>query len=373
MNRFVPASALTAVALLTIAGGGAAAALGGASDTRTAITVDCALGEGSNDNQVILPGETLTVTLLNCSQWVVTNLDGLGVIDVPGEVSDVVSFSVPDATPSYVFTVDTDADIELTFDGQDIDIDVTVATPAANPSGSLLATSRVTMPIEIPDFAIGLDELGSDVLLGDNPDCLLEAGYHPYQTVPITISDTGEFTFRVIDVTPVDEDLQWGQPYFPSQDFFLAVYTTFDPADPEAGLVSCNDDRPLDDQSFVNGGVTYISDDQAPEFIASLAPGQYTLVLTTFRSTSSDEWADGEFSSWSGVSDTTWQPTAMTALFELWGPTGSLSLGQNDQQPELAETGVDGSSAAGIAGAALALAVAGIAMVAARPRASRTV
>lgn len=228
------------------------------------------------------------------------------------------------------------------------------------------------MPTAIDDFEISLDQTGSNIELGGNPDCTMEAGYHPYVEIPITITASGEFTFRVIDVTPVDEDLQWGQPYYPSQDLFLAVYTAFDPAAPNTGLVSCNDDRPLDDVSFVNGGVTYISDDQAPEFIATLVPGQYTLVLTTYRSTSADDWALGQFSEWSDVANLTWQPTAMTALFELWGPTGSLVLGQETDQPELAETGADQSIGAATLGASLALVVGACVVFAARRRASRS-
>ncbi|WP_294181984.1 hypothetical protein [uncultured Schumannella sp.] len=332
---------------LVLAGSASAAlALGGPSDTRTSITVDCDLGEGSNDNQVILPGETLTITLLNCEDWTVDDKDALDAMTVPGEPSPVNSFVVPSGSSSFTFTVDDEADIEVAFEGDDIDIDVYFATPAADPTGSLIVTTRVTMPIVIDDFAVALSETGSDYDLGGYSSCQMEAGYHPYQALPITISTDGDFTFRVIDVTPVDEDVQWGQPYYPSQDFFLAVYTAFDPANPEANLVACNDDRPDDNVSFVNDGVDYISEDQAPEFVSPLTAGEYTLVLTTFRSTSSDDWANGEFSTWSGVSDTTWTPTAMSALFELWGPAGSIALATDDDadaeaEPELAATGTE--------------------------------
>lgn len=132
MTRLALPAAVGAV-VLAFFGATAATALGGVTDTRTTITVDCAIGEGSNDNQVILPGETLTVTLLNCSDWVVTDLDGLNAIDVPAEASDINTFTVPSATPTYVFTVDDETDLELTFDVESIDIDVRFATPGANP------------------------------------------------------------------------------------------------------------------------------------------------------------------------------------------------------------------------------------------------
>ncbi|MFN4000666.1 hypothetical protein [Microcella sp.] len=364
-------SLLVLSSVVALAGAGTASALGGATDTRTSISVDCAIGEGSNDNQVILPGESLTITLLNCGDWLVTDLAGLNAIDVPAEASDINSFVVPSGSPTYTMSVDDEVDLELTFEADDIDIDVSIAVAGDAPSGALLATNRVAMPIEIDDFSIGLDALGTDVTLGGDAECTMEAGYHPYRTLPIIISESGDFTFRVIDVEPVDEDLQWGQPYYPSQDFFLAVYTAFDPTEPESGLVSCNDDRPVDDVSFVNDGVTYISDDQAPEFVATLAPGAYTLVLTTYRSTSSDDWAAGEFSEWSGVSDLTWAPIEMSALFELWGPTGSLAIGEPDE-PELADTGIEPSDAMAIsAGAALLIAF-GLALLVARRSLSRT-
>lgn len=389
--RALPVSLIAASALLlaTATAVGASAA-GAPTDTRTSITVDCEVGEGSNDNQVILPGETLTVTLLNCDGWDVIDDDaGTTLFDQSGNQSnDWVVVGSP-----ATFTVTGEADIYVLepIDGEyDIDIDVYVADPAATPSGSLNLTTRLTMPVEIPDFEINVpvspastvasssgegavDESSDDKSLEFTPaadlgglsDCSMEDGYHPYQTLPISISASGDFTFRVIDVTPVDEDLQWGQPYLPSQDFFLAVYTTFDPENPEANLVSCNDDRDEDRISIVNGGITYISDDQAPEFIASLTPGEYTLVLTTYRSTSSAEWARGEFSPWSGVSDTTWDPQPMTALFELWGPAGSIELGGEEQ---LAETGTETAVVGAAISLGLASLLAGVGLIAARRR-----
>ena len=226
-------------------------------------------------------------------------------VNLTGTPETLDYFVVPGDAPTFVVTVDSalltsgEADLELYEDitGDDIDIDVVVATAAATPSGSLLATERVTMPTEIDTFEFATDLIGGpdsgvEDNLGGNAQCEMEVGYHPYRVLPITISTSGEFTFRVIDVTPVDEDLQWGQPYLPSQDLFLAVYTEFDVADAEANLVSCDDNRAEDNVFVVNGGTTYISDDQTPEFVATLEPGDYDLVLTTNRSSSSADWAN---------------------------------------------------------------------------------
>ncbi len=345
------------VAVLAASGLGASAATaaGAPTDTRTSITVDCAVGEGSNDNHMLLPDDVLTITLLNCEDWEVYDTNGFDSMTTSyAGVTNTDYFIVPSDTPTLVITVDTanmnggEADIEMynAIDDDYIDIDIVEAAPATVPTGSLLSTTRITMPVEIDTFSFALDMVDgpdNDELLGGDADCELEVGYHPYRTLPITITAEGEFTFRVIDVTPVDEDVQWGQPYFPSQDFFLAVYENFDASNPEAGLVTCTDDRNEDDIFVINGGTTYLSDDQTPEFISTLEPGDYTLVLTTYRTSSSTEWAAGQFSPWSGVSENTWEPQPMTALFELWGPADSLIVGGDTEEPEpeLADTGAN--------------------------------
>jgi len=378
-SRTLPLSLIAVSALLfATAASAPATAAGAPTDTRTSITVNCLLGEGSNDNQIILPGDTLTVTLLNCDAWTVEDLDVSGTLEDPaGGLSD--SWIVV-GTPAD-FEVNGSSNILLTEPDDllpEIDIDVRVASAAPTPTGSLGLTTRVAMPVVIPTFEINvpadpyLGAPGPTTDLGGLSDCSIEDGYHPYQALPISISTAGDFTFRVIDVTPVDEDLQWGQPYVPSQDFFLAVYTQFDPANPEANLVNCNDDRNENRIFVINDGVTFISDDQTPEFAAALEPGDYTLVLTTYRTSSSSEWAAGEFSSWSGVSDFSWDPQPMSGLFELWGPVGSIAA--NDDQataPELAATGEDTTVSAGIAGLGLLTALAGGALLLGRRRATR--
>ena len=73
---------------------------------------------------------------------------------------------------------------------------------------------------------------------------------------------------------------------------------------------------------------------------------------------------------WSGVSDTTWDPQPMSALFELWGPAGSIELGGagSDGGEELAETGQDGSTISTFAAAGFAVGALGIALMVARRR-----
>ena len=356
---------------LVLASTGATVATAAPGDTRTSITVDCAVGEGSNDNQVILPGETLTITLLNCIGATVNDDDATGnLYDATATQLD----TFPVATSPYVFTSQGESDLEVYDDPgftYDLDIDVEVATLAPTPTGVLNLTNRLTLPPSASSFTIGLDLIdfdadtfSDDAFLDGDVDCRLEPGYHPYQTMQITISEDGDYTFRVINVTPVDEDIQWGEPYYPSQDFFLAVYTTFDPSNPNANVVGCNDDRPDDNIYVENGGVFYISDDQTPEFVATLAPGTYTLVLTTYRTTSPSEFAAGGFSPWSGVFGNTWTPQDMSGLFELWGPEGSIEV-VVAAAPALADTGRDDQNVGiGVALGVLALLLGSVALIA---------
>jgi len=387
MTRVIPALLTTlAVGLLvTSAGASAASAVGGVNDTRTAITVDCLLGEGPGDDQVMLAGEVLTVTLLNCDGWDVDDVDlGTTLRDPSGAQSN--SWTVVGTTA--IFTVTGAADID--FDPptpnpgtiSDIDIDVFVATAATVPSGTLNLTTRLTMPVDIDvfEFDVPVDAANGSsprANLGGFATCQMEQGYHPYQTLPITISTAGDFTFRVVDVTPVDQFLQWGQPYLPTSDLFLAVYEAFDPENPEANLIGCNDDGVQEFAFVENGESTYLFSEYAPGFTATLEPGEYTLVLTNFDSISSANWTAGEVSPWSVEFGSVWTPQPMSALFELWGPEDSIAAVVPEETapepaaPELADTGLDTFALASMAGVGLLAFAAGAAVVITRRRAAR--
>lgn len=132
-------------------------------------------------------------------------------------------------------------------------------------------------------------------LLGNNPECDLFYGSHAYETVTITVSQNGPYTFRFVNSIPFDA---YDDPY-------LAVYTDFDPANPNANVVGCNDDRnnpdgePITDTTpdgqSLNG--------RFPEFTAELEANEtYTLVMTTwffsFANDFIEEGAKGTFELW---------------------------------------------------------------------------
>ena len=136
-------------------------------------------------------------------------------------------------------------------------------------------------------------------------------------------------------VTPVDEDLYWGSAYYPSQDFFLALYSSFNKNAPNSNLLGCNDNRDGGYYlSFGSGNAALIMDDQQPWMTVNLDPGTYTLVLTTYRSISTESHNAGYFSSTSyyadGANDSNWTPTSMSAFFKLWGPNAGSIVPDTD-------------------------------------------
>ena len=146
--------------------------------------------------------------------------------------------------------------------------------------------------------------MSGDYLLGEDSDCNMENGHHVYQQFSIGITETGSYSFLVPWVTPVDEDLYWGSAYYPSQDFFLALYSSFNKNAPNSNLLGCNDDRDGGYYlSFGSGNAALIMDDQQPWMTVNLDPGTYTLVLTTYRSISTESHNAGYFSSTSDYAD----------------------------------------------------------------------
>ena len=319
-------------------------------NTRTAITVDCDnIPSSYAETQAMLAGEILSVTALNCNGWDVQDnsvTSHANLFPPSGPQSDDFTIS----SDSVVFTVHGSAFIymhDLSLPDDNLRIDVEVARSFPTPSGSLLVTHQVELPVVIDQFVVGQDlidggwtQANPDVRLGGNRNCRMEPGAHPYSTLTLDVSASGEYTFRVMDVTPLDEDIIWNSPYFPSQDLFLAVYSNFDPTNPNDNVVGCNDD------SMASGNFRYSGtgdslrfvDDQTPYFTSNLEPGRYTLVTSTYRSSSSALWATGHNSPWS--SEETWTPQLMTANFELWGPEGSITV-VDPAAPALANTGQD--------------------------------
>lgn len=324
-----------------------------ASTNRTSITVDCTVGETYLDDHALVPGDTLIVTVVNCENWNITDLDHAseGNTNLPGGSI----FITTNNNTSFEVTGAADIDFDPPRDGNnavigaivDIDVDVYMATPATVPAGDLVDTQTLTMTRrDVDDFEVGqVADRGDYYNLGGDSDCRLEVGFHTYVTQSFTVTSPGDHTFRSISVSPTDEDVEWGKPRYPSDDFFLALYSSFDPDNPEANLIACNDDRPFesDDDWYrfaTNNGESYVFDWRAPVMTASLASGTFEMVLTTHASASDTDWFNGEYSSWSryGIAKYNWEWSCpqcvggsssdiqMTALIEVW----------NDASPDLA-------------------------------------
>jgi hypothetical protein len=214
------------------------------------------------------------------------------------------------------------------------DPDVTVLTPL-----ELARTETMTIPATGPSwFSVGREEdVGEEAhALDGNDDCELMSGDHPYTQISLDIASSGDFTFRVSGTSPRTEQnvqaleldsLAYGIDNTPIADPFLAVYTSFDPENPDDNVVGCNDDRP--NYAYLNSGIVF--SELWPQFDASLEPGTYTLVMTTYEDAVSADW-------------TTWSnSTAQTASMELWGTAGAITPTSPTVEPGLAATGVSSS------------------------------
>jgi hypothetical protein len=346
---------------------------------RDAFTFDCNVGATGGNDHALAPGESVTITLLNCDQagWIVSDFDDTGNARLGSLILTAAPIAI--ATDPATLTVDEFAQIYL-FDNSSLDdanyINVNLATTAADPAGDLLATTSTTLT-EASDFFTTPDNaeiLDGDALLGGIEFCAVEVGSRPYSTVDLTITQAGTYAFRVVDTDPVKEDMYYGIEDSPVGDNFLALYADFDPTDIDSGVIGCNDDgdddgapaegrwdiartaADLREQSepYILTTTGYLLDWEFPWFAASLQPGQYTVVGTLYNSFTEAQWTT-ELDN-AGI-------TEGSITYEMWGLEGGLELGHS-----LADTGVDPSFGLWTG---LALAGTGVAITVARRRAQR--
>ena len=249
-----------------------------------------------------------------------------------------------------------------------------------NPGGSLLHeldASHAGASGPIAGFGIGED--------GPVYECI-DDGLKPYTTQVFTVLTAGTYTFRVTGYTPYEGGLYydespagdgtppnpWGT-YNPFADPALVLYSTFDPANTDAGFIDCNDDSEaievlIDDEFSYNGGARdsqdRFLDEYFSELIVDLEPGTYTLVTIPYDENDVPEPplddADTKFESAFVIDDL----GPMTTQAEVWGQPGGLVLGA-----QLAATGAATTGAFGLAGlAALLLAVGVVSVVVHRRR-----
>lgn len=184
-------------------------------------------------------------------------------------------------------TIDPNTTVMSAVNGSaDVVITYLATVPYDDPSGRLLSTGVVTIPAsgtQLADFSSIVDPSG---------DCSGWTGGRVYGTLEFTVETSGEYTFRVVEVSPAQGPLgslgpnPWGG-YVPISDPLAFLYAgTFDPADAATGIIGCNDDS--DAVAAVTGILGAAHDSQGryidpyyPEIVAELVPGTYTVVLTT--------------------------------------------------------------------------------------------
>ena len=316
-----------------------------------------------------LYGDSIEITFTNCDQY------GYIYDDSGSGNASTTAGAITDTTSQYfdTVTVDGEADLRM-YDAGDYyfaDLNVRLPYNMADPEGVQLADSLQVIDADSPATTTygTQEEIDADNEIGiggDTEHCGILPGEHVYATQEVTVHEAGDYTVRVTGVDP-------GSYYLnrldfernPLRDPMVAIYSAFDPSDPNDGNVSCNDDlndlvidsydfgdndfNLTEQGDFLEGHFSYLT--------ATLEPGVYTFVFTTWDAISGDEWVAGS------DGNDNWTPSEGTIYFDIWGPEGGLELGDT-----LAATGVDPSFGLWTG---LALVGTGVAITAARRRAVR--
>ncbi len=331
--------ALSVAGATLIAAGSLLAFPTAANATSQTIVVDCTSGEEFYSVQVDLT-DTVTISTVNCvdglDDWTTYDSGFYNTVlssvttDVPN--NDPIIFTAPN--PRNASFVD-----ELRFENNGVftDLDIYVYGNEDNPGGTLLDTTTINLTKSGAD---ALDYSTVDVGQvhtiggGNDSDCYVIAGVHPYGTVTATISQAGDYTFRVVDTSSNEAMV----------DPVIVIFDNFDPASPDSGVVGCAaEGRSVG--AYSDAGDLMYSSYGLLEI--SLEPGTYTFMAVT-RST---------FDDWTAATEGI---TPSTTL-EAWGPAGGITF--NDG---LAETGVQSFGPMNVLG--LGLLAAGIVFIAARRR-----
>jgi LPXTG-motif cell wall-anchored protein len=322
------ATAIIGTAVLSL--GFALVAPVAANAATTTYALDCFSVPYNNQSFYVLPGDTVTLEVTGFTELYDNNLGStIRALDPTG---DTVELSAGDY---FDFWDPTNA----CTDYFDASVDDAVAETA--PSGSRLFTQDITIPADTTNEIVVTDNdpdpTNSEHLLNGIDTCRLATqfdGRHVYGTLDVTILTAGTYTFRSLSTNPAGYYVGLN-PFDPIGDPFLAVYSSFDPANPDSNVVGCNDDLNdvggQNDAEYTSEGT--IIEGHVPRFEAALTPGHYTLVLFTWEDMGVVDFAAGN-SQWAGDSFT---PGAKSSTFELWGPVGGLALGN----VALAATGVE--------------------------------
>jgi hypothetical protein len=238
----------------------------------------------------------------------------------------------------------------------------------SDPSGVLLGATDAVIGATPDVFAAEDGEISAS----DGTTCEIELGEHVYTSQRLEVTEAGEYNIRVTGSDPMDYDFQFDVEMHPNDDALITVYEgEFDPTDPTANAVSCNDDMsgndlvtdgPYLDQFMITADGDLINT-QTPLVTTDLEPGNYTVVTTYYNPISAADWAAGS-ADFDNVSYD-WTPGEATLSMDVWGPDGGADF---VDEFALASTGVDPSFGLW---SGLALAGTGVAITVARRRSQR--
>ncbi|MBU3702014.1 MAG: hypothetical protein FGM58_08210 [Acidimicrobiia bacterium] len=272
----------------------------------TSLSLDCTAGLPTETIYWTPVSQDVAVTITNCTDYTEFDAD-YNVVDTGPATNVTLNLS------NAILQLDGDGDKEFAFNP---------VYPQHLPAGELLTTRIFDLPLTAPTMDTGLDNSGdSEHYLGGIDTCGLatddpEPSPHIYSTIAIEVLIGGSYTFRGIGSTPPGSYLSSLNATNEIEDPFLALYSSFDPSNPDNGVVGCNDD--LNDlfgygntqmAEQLDGGV--LMEGHQPYFTTTLSPGKYTLVLTTWSVIDSVDWAS------QGPGE---------VKFEMWGPECGLDI-----------------------------------------------
>ncbi len=349
MNRIIKAAvAILAAISLPVLAIGPAQARPSNPDLST-YTFDCNTDGSSYWRLPVYPAN-ITVNFTNCTgTYFVEDLGNTTNVSTPTDTVDSLgNENSPNNIVLDTLTVTGTATISIYDSTHAWFTDINFFKPFVmpNPNGQQLSDSSQNIPVTAPSATWGTSNeitAGNEIEIGGIPECAIMPGEHVYAIQEFTVTTSGDYTFRVTGVDPVARyfnPLNFARN--PLRDPMVALYSVFDSSNPSTGIVGCNDD--LNDLNF--GGHDYseianpFNQSQQGDYIdghfsyfgATLEPGTYTMVFTTWDMESASDW----------VTDS---PNGGTVFFDVWGPQGGLTLagGGSGKTSKLAATGVDAS------------------------------
>lgn len=344
----------------------------------SSFTFDCDIPQFGTP-EVPVYESSISLTFVNCAgNYFLEDLNDTGNAVTASATVDSLG---NEDSPSNIFLEDLTVSGDVTINIYDSEhapfASIEFVTPyeMPNPDGTQLASGSQDLAANAPEATWGTAGEISDeaeIQVGDIEGCEIVAGDHVYATQSFTVSTAGDYTFRVTGVEPV---AHYFDPFYTTRseldDPMVALYSTFNTAATDSGIVGCNDDlNDLVIDGYDYGDFDYNISQQGDYieghfsyFSTTLDPGDYMLVFTTWGENPQDVWAEET-------------PDGGTVYFDVWGPANGLDLTDVDPVSEpvadgsgkLADTGVEPAMAMW---SGLFLVAAGAVIMIARRRAQR--